>query len=147
MAVLDLDLPEQLPAALAIFPLPGVLLLPGSQLPLNIFEPRYLDMVRDAMAGARLIGMVQPRDPRADLKHPDVYPVGCAGLITAFKETDDGRNLITLTGVSRFGIVQDELDTMTKLSPSQSGLAAVPTRPPARDRDPGEPGGLLARGP
>jgi uncharacterized protein len=108
-----LDVPDELPAALAIFPLPGVLLLPGMQLPLNMFEPRYLDMVRDAMAGARMIGMVQPRDPQADLDHPEVYEIGCAGVITAFKETDDGRFLITLTGLSRFGIVQ-ELETMTK---------------------------------
>ena len=107
-----LDVPDELPAALAIFPLPGVLLLPGMQLPLNIFEPRYLDMVRDAMAGGRMIGMVQPRDPQDALDHPDVYDIGCAGVITTFKETDDGRFLITLTGLSRFGIVQ-ELETMT----------------------------------
>ncbi len=109
----DLEALEELPAALAIFPLPGVLLLPGGQLPLNIFEPRYLDMVRDAMAGARLIGMVQPIDPQADLESPEVYSIGCAGLITKCKETEDGRFLITLTGLSRFGIVQ-ELETMTK---------------------------------
>ena len=107
-----LEIPDEMPTALAIFPLPGVLLLPGAQLPLNIFEPRYLDMVRDAMAGARLIGMVQPRDPHADLRHPEVYPVGCAGQITAFQETDDGRYQITLTGLSRFAIVQ-EFDSMT----------------------------------
>jgi Lon protease-like protein len=108
-----IDIPDELPAALALFPLPGVLLLPGMELPLNIFEPRYLDMVRDAMAGARMIGMVQPRDPQDSLDHPEVYDIGCAGVITAFKETDDGRFLITLTGLCRFGIVQ-ELETMTK---------------------------------
>ncbi len=102
-----LEVPDEMPTALAIFPLPGVLLLPGAQLPLNIFEPRYLDMVRDAMAGARLIGMVQPRDPHADLRHPEVYPIGCAGQITAFQETDDGRFLITLTGLTRFAVVQE----------------------------------------
>ena len=107
-----LEVPDEMPTALAIFPLPGVLLLPGAQLPLNIFEPRYLDMVRDAMAGARLIGMVQPRDPHADLRHPEVYPIGCAGQITAFQETDDGRFLITLTGLTRFAIVQ-EFDALT----------------------------------
>jgi len=94
-----------LPAVLPIFPLPGVLLLPRGQLPLNIFEPRYLAMTRDAIDGDRLIGMVQPADPNASLAgNPPVYPIGCAGLISAFRETEDGRFLITLTGVSRFRI-------------------------------------------
>ena len=97
-----------LPAILPIFPLTAVLLLPRGQLPLNIFEPRYLAMTRDAMAGERLIGMVQPSDPPIREMNPQVYPTGCAGRITAFSETDDGRLLITLTGVSRFRI-QEEL--------------------------------------
>src|SRR5246127_5558829 len=91
-----------LPSMLPIFPLTGVLLLPRGRLPLNIFEPRYLAMTRDALAGERLIGMVQPSDPRAAGDNPPVYPVGCAGRITSFSETDDGRFLITLTGISRF---------------------------------------------
>ena len=91
-----------LPSILPIFPLTGVLLLPRGRLPLNIFEPRYLAMTRDALAGERLIGMVQPSDPRAAGDNPAVYPVGCAGRITSFSETDDGRFLITLTGISRF---------------------------------------------
>lgn len=101
-----------LPAILPIFPLPGVLLLPRGRLPLNIFEPRYLAMTRDALAGERLIGMVQPSDPQAALAgNPPVFPTGCAGRITAFAETDDGRYLITLTGTSRFRI-REELEVL-----------------------------------
>ncbi|HZD24845.1 MAG TPA: LON peptidase substrate-binding domain-containing protein [Alphaproteobacteria bacterium] len=96
-----------LPKRIPIFPLPGVLLLPKARLPLNIFEPRYLDMVRDAMAGERLIGMVQPLGPGRDGRCPPVYGIGGAGRITSFRETDDGRFLITLTGLSRFRIVEE----------------------------------------
>jgi len=96
-----------LPLVLPIFPLAGVLLLPRGQLPLNIFEPRYLAMTRDAMDGERLIGMVQPSDPQATGRNPPVYPMGCAGRITSFSETEDGRFLITLTGASRFRIREE----------------------------------------
>jgi Lon protease-like protein len=96
-----------LPAVLPIFPLTGVLLLPRGRLPLNIFEPRYLAMTRDAMEGDRLIGMVQPTAPPIREMNPAVYPTGCAGRITAFAETEDGRLLITLTGVSRFRIKEE----------------------------------------
>lgn len=98
---------DALPDILPIFPLTGVLLLPRGQLPLNIFEPRYLAMTRDAMAGERLIGMVQPSDPPIREMNPSVYQTGCAGRITSFSETDDGRILITLTGVSRFRIKEE----------------------------------------
>ena len=98
---------DALPEILPIFPLTGVLLLPRGQLPLNIFEPRYLAMTRDAMDGERLIGMVQPSDPPVREINPAVYPTGCAGRITSFSETDDGRFLITLTGVSRFRIKEE----------------------------------------
>src|SRR5689334_13364105 len=93
-----------LPAILPIFPLTGVLLLPRGRLPLNIFEPRYLAMTRDALACERLIGMVQPSDPAASDRNPTVYPTCCTGRITSFSETEDGRFLITLTGPSRFRI-------------------------------------------
>ena len=93
-----------LPRVIPIFPLPGVVLLPRGRLPLNIFEPRYLEMTQDAMASHRMIGMVQPADPTAGLEAPAVYPVGCAGRITSFSETPDNRFLITLTGVCRFAI-------------------------------------------
>ena len=107
-----------LPDMLPIFPLTGVLLLPRGRLPLNIFEPRYLAMTRDALGGERLIGMVQPSEPQQDNRgrgaheNPPVYPVGCAGRITSFSETDDGRYLVTLTGVSRFRI-RDELPLLS----------------------------------
>jgi len=100
-----------LPEVLPIFPLTGTLLLPRGRLPLNIFESRYLAMVRDALGGERLIGMIQPSDPQGGHgiggMNPPVYPIGCAGRITQFSETDDGRFLITLTGVSRFRIVEE----------------------------------------
>lgn len=101
---------EQLPEVLPIFPLSGVLLLPGGRLPLNIFEPRYLAMFFDALAGARMIGMLQPTMPGGfagdglpeDSGPPPVEGVGCAGRIVAFSETDDGRLLVTLAGLIRF---------------------------------------------
>ena len=96
-----------LPTTLPIFPLPGVLLLPHGRLPLRIFEPRYLAMTRDALAGERLIGMVQPNDPVVSDANPPIYPIGCAGRITSFTETDDGLFLITLTGISRFRIREE----------------------------------------
>jgi uncharacterized protein len=96
-----------LPDILPIFPLTGVLLLPRGRLPLNIFEPRYLAMTRDAMEGGRLIGMVQPCEPPIREANPVVYPTGCAGRVTSFSETDDGRLLITLSGVSRFRIREE----------------------------------------
>ena len=102
------DLPQRLP----VFPLSGALLLPRADLPLNIFEPRYLDMVADAMSGDRLIGMIQP-DPGTEKDgRPTLLKVGCAGRITSYAETPDDRLLITLTGVSRFAI-REELDTDT----------------------------------
>jgi Lon protease-like protein len=99
---------ELLPREIPIFPLTGVLLLPHGRLPLNIFEPRYLNMTRAALAApCRLIGMIQPSSG-TDVGQPEVFTVGCAGRITQFGETDDGRYLITLRGICRFTIV-DEL--------------------------------------
>src|SRR3954469_23895961 len=87
-----------LPDVLPIFPLVGVLLLPRARLPLNIFEPRYLAMTRDALGGERLIGMIQPSRPASEPgvggMKPPVYPIGCAGRVTQFSETGDGRFLI-----------------------------------------------------
>jgi Lon protease-like protein len=94
-----------LPIRFPIFPLPGAILLPGGNLPLNIFEPRYLQMTRDAMRTDRVIGMIQPTGGGKDM--PDLYPIGCAGRITSFAETEDGRYLITLTGVCRFEVVEE----------------------------------------
>jgi len=90
-----------LPKVIRVFPLDGALLLPGGRLPLNIFEPRYLNMIDDAMSGDRIIGMIQTR-PGGDRERPRLAPVGCAGRITSYAETADGRYLITLTGVCRF---------------------------------------------
>ena len=101
-----LDLPQVIP----VFPLDRVILLPRGQLPLNIFEPRYLNMIDDAMAGDRVLGMIQPTGgPR---RLPSLSAVGCAGRITSFAETSDGRYLITLTGVARFRVTT-ELPTQT----------------------------------
>ena len=96
-----------LPRTIPIFPLAGALLLPRGQLPLNIFEARYVEMVRDSMAQTRVIGMVQPTDPKTRVHEPEVYETGCAGRITAFEETDDGRYLVTLSGLCRFSIVEE----------------------------------------
>jgi hypothetical protein len=93
------------PTLLPMFPLSGVILLPRGQLPLNIFEPRYLRMIDDALGGSRTIGMVQPRE--ANEAASPLYGVGCAGRITSFLETGDGRYLITLTGMLRFKIAEE----------------------------------------
>jgi len=108
---------ERLPDTLPIFPLSGVLLLPGGKLPLNIFEPRYLSMIFDSLAGHRMIGMVQPTQPGgyagdgipADDGAPKVHQVGCAGRVVSFNETEDGRLLLALSGVCRFQVSR-ELD-------------------------------------
>lgn len=104
--------PVQLPDTFPLFPLGGTLLLPQGRLPLNIFEPRYLRMVEDALEQGRYLGMVQPNShlPPGP-KGPSLYRVGCLGRITAFEETDDGRYLITLTGMIRFTSVEEPTET------------------------------------
>jgi hypothetical protein len=96
------DLPKQIP----LFPLSGALLLPRTDLPLNIYEPRYLMMVEQAMAGDRIIGMIQPLTDDTSAK-PRLETIGCAGRITSYSETDDGRLLITITGISRFKLKRE----------------------------------------
>lgn len=120
------DLPQVIP----VFPLDGALLLPGGRLPLNIFEPRYLNMIDDAMSGDRIIGMVQTR-PGGDRERPALAPVGCAGRITSYAETGDGRYIITLTGICRFR-PGEELPVLTpyrqvraKFEPYEGDLAEV----------------------
>ena len=99
---------EDLPSELPVFPLSGVLLLPRGRLPLQIFEKRYLAMTGDALgAPQRLIGMIQPTEKETTQGTPPIYKVGCAGRITSFSETDDGRFLITLTGVCRFAVIEE----------------------------------------
>lgn len=99
----------KLPDILPLFPLSGCLLLPHGKLPLNIFEPRYLAMVDEAMARGRMIGVVQPKSADDVSLFPPLFDVGCAGKITAFSETADGRYLIQLQGMCRFKI-QEELE-------------------------------------
>ena len=101
--------PGDCPAMVPLFPLPGALLLPRGQMPLNIFEPRYLAMVDDALKSHRLIGMIQPDEGAEDGSRlvPPLYSVGCIGRITQIAETGDGRYLLTLTGVARFEIVEE----------------------------------------
>lgn len=103
---------SDLPSVIPVFPLPGVILLPGSNLPLNIFEPRYLQMVKDARARHSLIGMIQPKNAEDTAPAPETYGIGCVGRITHYSETNDGRNLIRLTGLCRFEI-DEELSVMT----------------------------------
>ena len=95
---------DQLPDTLPVFPLPNAVILPSGYLPLNIFEPRYLNMLEDAMASHRLIGMIQPRD---DNTQPALYQVGCAGRISRYEETRDGRLEIMLSGLCRYEIKQE----------------------------------------
>ena len=106
--------PVDLPPVIPVFPLPGALLLPRGQMPLNIFEPRYLEMVDDALrSGHRLIGMIQPDPTEAEeAAKPNLYTIGCVGRITQLAESGDGRYLIELTGVARFRI-EEELEVAT----------------------------------
>jgi Lon protease-like protein len=107
--------PDDLPAVIPLFPLAGALLLPRRALPLNVFEPRYLAMIDAALAGDRLIGLIQPRlDPPAAERErrPALESIGCLGRITQFAETGDGRLIITLIGIARFRITE-ELSTTT----------------------------------
>jgi Lon protease-like protein len=96
---------NELPQVIPVFPLPGSILLARGQLPLNIFEPRYLNMIDDAMSGDRIIGLIQPVGAAGE--KPPLTRVGCAGKITSFAETSDGRYLITLTGLCRFSVVNE----------------------------------------
>ena len=98
---------EDLPNKLPVFPLSNFIIFPKTTVPLNIFEPRYIQMIDDAMKGDRIIGIIQPKKS-GDLKKPNLYDVGCAGKITSFNETEDGRYLIILNGVCRFKIISEE---------------------------------------
>jgi Lon protease-like protein len=98
---------DDLPQCIGIFPLTGVLLLPRGQLPLNVFEPRYLALVDAALSGDRIIGMIQPQEPEDQTLKPKLTQVGCAGRITGYRETEDGRYLVTLSGICRFRVAQE----------------------------------------
>ena len=126
-----------LPGTIAVFPLSGAILFPRWSLPLNIFEPRYLNMIDDAMAGNRMIGMIQTTG--GDKQSPNLARVGCAGRITSYSETEDGRYLINLTGVCRFRL-EEELDVSTpyrQIKPVWTGYDA--------DLEDPETGGLPER--
>ena len=93
---------EELPKTIPIFPLSNFILFPKTTVPLNIFEPRYLDMINDSMKSNKIIGMIQPKTSNIKKAKPDLHEVGCLGKITSFKETEDGRFLIELKGILRF---------------------------------------------
>ena len=96
---------NNLPKTIPVFPLSNFIIFPKTTVPLNIFEPRYIEMINDAMSGNRIIGMIQPKN-NTSIK-PSLYDIGCAGKITSFNETDDGRYIIILTGISRFKITEE----------------------------------------
>jgi Lon protease-like protein len=98
---------EDLPKDIPIFPLSNFIIFPKTTVPLNIFEPRYLDMVNDSMKSNKLIGMIQPKKSIDDLTSPILHNIGCLGKITSFKETEDGRYLIELKGLIRFRVVKE----------------------------------------
>jgi len=131
---------DALPAEIAVFPLSGALLLPEGRLPLNIFEPRYLALIEDSLATGRMFGMVQP-DPAAPRGEagPGLYQVGCLGRLTSFAETEDGRFLVTLTGMTRFRVAE-ELEMRRgyrRVRADYSGFAAdldTAAPPPVIDR-------------
>ena len=114
---------DQLPDTLPVFPLANAVVLPGGILPLNIFEQRYLYMLQDAMDSHRLIGMIQPRD---DSNKPELFQIGCAGRITRYEETADGRLEIVLTGLSRFKVIEELSSTRgyRLIKPDWSGFSA-----------------------
>ena len=98
-----IDLPKKIP----VFPINNFIIFPKTTVPLNIFEPRYIDMVNDSMKSNKLIGMIQPKKTGDDLTPPDLHRIGCLGKITSFKETKDGRHLIELKGLIRFQVVKE----------------------------------------
>jgi len=119
---------QELPEILPIFPLTGTLLLPRGQLPLNIFEPRYLAMIENSLGQGRMIGMVQPQEASEEQnqENPPVYEIGCAGRIISFSESGDGRYLITLLGISRFHITEelDLLNGYRRIRPTFTSFAS-----------------------
>ena len=104
---------EDLPKTISIFPLSNFIIFPKTTVPLNIFEPRYIDMINDSMKSNKLIGMIQPKTTVNDKNIPNLHNVGCLGKITSFRETEDGRYLIELKGILRFNKIK-ELNTKNK---------------------------------
>ena len=98
---------EDLPKKISVFPLSNFIIFPKTTVPLNIFEPRYLDMVNESMKSNKLIGMIQPKSPENEDNLPELHDIGCLGKITSFKETEDGRYMIELKGLIRFKIIKE----------------------------------------
>ena len=104
---------EDLPKKISVFPLSNFIIFPKTTVPLNIFEPRYIDLINDSMKSNKLIGMIQPKTSNKNQNKPELHQVGCLGKITSFRETEDGRFLIELKGMIRFKKVK-EINTETK---------------------------------
>ena len=104
---------EDLPINIPVFPLSNFIIFPKTTVPLNIFEPRYIDMINDSMKSNKIIGMIQPKSSSYQKVQPELHGVGCVGKITSFRETEDGRFLIELKGITRFKSIK-ELETVTK---------------------------------
>ena len=102
---------ENLPYKIPVFPLSNFIIFPNTSVPLNIFEPRYIEMINDCMKSNRIIGMIQPRNKKKI--EPELYSIGCAGKIVSFDETDDGRYLIVIKGISRFKIIKEIINNKT----------------------------------
>ena len=99
---------KQLPKQISVFPLSNFIIFPNASVPLNIFEPRYIDMIDDSMKSNKIIGLIQPKKANKDA--PELYSVGCAAKITSYNESDDGRYLIVLNGISRFKILKEVIN-------------------------------------
>lgn len=130
------DGPEDFPESVPVFPLTGALLLPGSHLPLNIFEPRYLAMMDSVIGGGRLIAMAQPKltEPAGENPNPALCNVGCVGRLTSFSETGDGRYIVSLAGICRVRLLEettgaDALFRSFRISPFLSDLGVVGEEP------------------
>jgi len=104
---------NELPKKISVFPLNNFIIFPKTTVPLNIFEPRYIDMINDSMKSNKLIGMIQPKKTIEETNTPILHKIGCLGKITSFKETDDGRYLIELKGLIRFEVIK-EIETSKK---------------------------------
>jgi Lon protease-like protein len=102
---------KQLPKKISVFPLSNFIIFPNTTVPLNIFEPRYLDMINDSMRGNKIIGLIQPKNRNKDI--PELYSIGCAAKITSYNELEDGRYLIALNGISRFKILKEVVNNKT----------------------------------
>ena len=98
---------NNLPKIISVFPLSNFIIFPKTTVPLNIFEPRYIDMINDSMKSDKLIGMIQPKKIIDESKRPILYEIGCLGKITSFKETEDGRYMIELKGLIRFKVIKE----------------------------------------